>query len=215
MRLVDSPTEQTTAATDALLALAALANVLYLSRIGASDAFKTRIWSWAFGLLAVASALGAVVHGLQMSERLVGLLWKPINLTLGLTVATFAVGVVYDLWGPAAARRALPILIAVGVAFFAVTVIVPGTFRVFAVYEALAMLFALITYVQLAARGRLHGAAAMALGILISIVAAAVQASGAVSVTVLWEFDHNGIFHLIQIAGLIVLVAGLRTSLVA
>ena len=64
-------------------------------------------------------------------------------------------------------------------------------------------------------RGQLTGAAVMAAGITISIIAAAVQASGAVSVTVLWEFDHNGIFHLIQIAGVAVLVIGLRMALLA
>ena len=84
MRFVDISTEQTTAVTDVLLALVALASVLYLSHIGAdSDAFKVRIWSWAFGLLAFASALGAIAHGFQMSEQLNSLLWKPLNLALG------------------------------------------------------------------------------------------------------------------------------------
>lgn len=213
MEWIDIPTEQTTAATDALLALVALAGALYLSRLGAGDAFKARIWSWALGLLALAAALGAVAHGIQMSERLNSLLWKPINLALGLTVAMFVVGVVYDLWGPAAARRALPITIAAGAAFFAVTVIVPGTFLVFILYEAAAMLLALVAYILLAARGRLPGAAVMALGIGISIAAAAVQAGGALSIRAIWEFDHNGVFHLIQLVGVIVLVAGLRKSL--
>ena len=216
MRFVDISTEQTTAVTDVLLALVALASVLYLSRIGAeSDTFKVRIWSWAFGLLAFASALGAIAHGFQMSEQLNSLLWKPLNLALGLTVAMFAVGVVYDLWGLAAARRVLPILIGIGVVFFVVTVVVPGSFLVFIFYEAVAMFFALLIYSLLAARGQLTGAAVMAAGITISIIAAAVQASGAVAIKVLWEFDHNGVFHIIQIVGVAVLVAGLRMALLA
>ena len=132
MRFINIPTEQTTAVTDVLLALVALASVFHLSHIGAeSDTFKAHIWSWAFGLLAFASALGAIAHGFQMSEQLNSLLWKPLNLALGLTVAMFAVGVVYDLWGLAAARRVLPILIGIGVVFFSVTVVVPGSFLVF------------------------------------------------------------------------------------
>jgi hypothetical protein len=123
--------------------------------------------------------------------------------------------VVYDRWGPAAARRALPILLGVGVLFFGVTVVLPGSFRVFILYEAVATVFALVVYLVLAARGQLPGAAVMAIGILISIVAAAVQASGAVSFKALWEFDHNGVFHLIQIAGVAVLTVGLRMALLA
>jgi hypothetical protein len=213
MGFVDSPTEQTTASTDALLALVALAGALYLSRLGVSDAFKARIWSWAFGLLALASALGAVAHGYRMSAQLNSLLWKPINLALGLTVATFVVGVAYDLWGPAVARRVLPVMVGVGIAFFGLTAILPGTFTVFIVYEAAAMVFALAVYVLLAARRQLAGAAVMAAGVGITLIAAAVQASGAVSATVIWEFDHNGVFHLIQVVAVIVLVAGLRMSL--
>jgi hypothetical protein len=216
MEPIDIPTEQTTAATDVLLALLALASVVYLSRIGKDrDPWKARIWSWAFGLLAFASAVGAVAHGFKMSERLNDLLWQPLNLALGLTIAMFAVGVVHDQWGQAASRRILPVLVVVGVVFFGVTVIIPGSFLVFIVYEAAAMLFALVVYVLLAARRQLAGAAVMAAGILITIVAAAVQASGAVFVTFIWEFDFNGIFHLVQAVGVAVLVAGLRTALYA
>jgi hypothetical protein len=216
MQWIDTPTEQTTAATDVLLALEALASVLYLSRLGVGgDVFKVRVWSCAFGLLAFAATLGAVAHGCRMSAQLNRLLWQPINLALGLTVAMFVVGVVYDHWGPAAAGRVLPIMVGVGTAFFGLTVILPGTFTVFIVYEAAAMVFALAVYVLLAARQQLAGAAAMAAGIGITLVAAAVQASGSVSVTAIWELDHNGIFHLIQIAGVVVLVAGLRMALLA
>jgi hypothetical protein len=55
----------------------------------------------------------------------------------------------------------------------------------------------------------------MAAGVLITIIAAVVQAGKAVRVTVLWEFDYNGLFHLIQITGVIVLTAGLRLALLA
>jgi hypothetical protein len=214
MEFIDVPTERTTAVTDVLLALVALASVVYLARIGKGrDPWKTRVWSWAFGLLAFASALGAVAHGLKMSEQLNDLLWKPLNLALGLTIAMFVVGVVYDRWGEVPSRRMLPVLIGVGVVFFLVTVVVPGSFTVFILYEAVAMLFALVVYVLLAARRQLVGAAVMAAGILITIVAAALQASGAVALTFIWEFDHNGIFHLIQVVGVAVLVAGLRMAL--
>ena len=40
----------------------------------------------------------------------------------------------------------------------------------------------------------------------------AVQASS-LSLDLLWSFDHNGLFHLMQMLGLALLVTGLRRSL--
>jgi hypothetical protein len=216
MELIDIPTEQTTAATDALVAIIAAAFAVMLSIEGArSDPTKGRIWSATLGLLAVAAVLGAIAHGFQMSVRMNELLWMPLNLVLGVTVAVFVAGAVYDLRAFSLPRLLVPILLAVGVAFFFVTVLIPGSFLVFVIYEAVAMLFALVVYVVLAARQKLRGAAMMAAGVLLSIVAAAVQATGAVRFKLIWEFDHNGAFHLIQMVGLVLLLIGLRTDLVS
>jgi hypothetical protein len=59
---------------------------------------------------------------------------------------------------------------------------------------------------------QLNGALLMAAGVLVSIIAAGIQALKNVSVTIVFEFDHNGIFHIVQILGIILLVAGLRLS---
>jgi len=46
-------------------------------------------------------------------------------------------------------------------------------------------------------------------------VAAAIQATQAASFTFIWPFDHNGVFHLVQMVALVVLCAGLQSSLVS
>jgi hypothetical protein len=215
-QFIDIPTEQTTAATDLLLALLAGACVFYLARIGsARDPFKTVVWYAAFGLLTFAAAMGAVAHGFQMSARLNRILWQPLNLALGLAIAMFVVGVVYDRWGQAAAQRVLPILLAVGVIFFAVTLAIPGSFMVFILYEAVAMLFALVVFFLIATRGTIPGAWWMVAGVGITIVAAVIQALGTTRVNIIWDFDHNGVFHLVQIAGVLVLTIGLRIALLS
>ncbi len=213
MDFIDSPTEQTTAATDFFIALLALGCIVYLRRIGQRDRWKTNIWSWTFGLLALSGALGAVAHGFKMSSKINNLFWQPLNLTLGLTVASFVIAVVYDMWGRVAAKRILPLMIVVGLAFFGLTWLIPGTFFVFIIYEAIAMLFALSVYIWLAVKGRLKGAGLMATGVLIMMVAAGVQASKAVSLTFIWQFDYNGLFHLIQMVGILALLVGLRAGL--
>lgn len=212
MRRVDSPTERTTAATDAILVGLALAAAIYLPFIG-QQPWKTVIWASAFGLLAIAAASGAIAHGIKLSDTSLKWIWRLIYLALGQTVALFMVGTVYDVWGPAAARQLLPAMLLVGIIFFAFTLIRSGTFFIFIIYQAVAMLFALGGYIWLAWSSRLDGAWLMVAGILVTMIAAAVQAGRSVSFAFIWQFDHNGAYHLIQMVGIALLAAGLRMGL--
>ena len=213
MAFIDIPTEQTTAVTDVILALFAVAGAVYLNRIGQKNRWKTTLWILLFGLLALAAFLGSIVHGFKMSPAVQTVLWHPIKLSLGLLVALFIVAAVYDIWGAAAARRIWPVMVVIGVGFLGITLIWPDSFLVFIVYETVAMLFALGGYAWLAWRGRLEGAWLMVAGILTTIVAAGVQAGKLLSFTFIWSFDHNGVYHLIQMMGIVLLLAGLNKAL--
>jgi len=213
MPFTSVPTEQTTALTDAMLVMLAIGCLASLRRDRDRDSWKVDLWSWVLGLLALAAGLGAVAHGFEMGEGLRTLLWQPLFLSLGLVVALFVVAAIHDWKGRAPSRRALPVMLAVGVAFFAVTRVVSGSFLVFVAYEAVAMVFALVVYVTLAARQRLPAAGIVALAIVLNIIAAGIQASGTVHLTLGVPFDHNGVFHLVQMVAVVVLVAGLRRGL--
>ena len=52
----------------------------------------------------------------------------------------------------------------------------------------------------------------MAAGILVTLLAAVVQLTDW-TVTLVWPLDHNGIFHLIQMPGLLLMVLGVRRGL--
>jgi len=104
-------------------------------------------------------------------------------------------------------------MIPIAVGFFAITQLLSGAFLVFVVYEAVAMLAALGIYVTLAGRRRLPGAELMALAILLNIVAAGIQASESIRFALVWPFDHNGLFHIVQMIAVVVLMLGLRQSL--
>jgi hypothetical protein len=218
MKFINIPTEQTTAITDVILALLALGCIFYLWQIGQDDAWKTGLWAAAYGLLALAAGLGAVAHGFQMSATTSWWFWHPLNLALGLVVALFVVGVIYDCWGLAAAQRAVPMMLGVGLFFFGLTLFFSDLFIVFILYEAAAMLFALGVYGWLAVTGQLPGAGWMAAGVLATIIAAGVQAgwNGRENpITLIWQFDQNGVYHLIQMIGIVLLLIGLRTALLA
>jgi len=210
MGIITIPTEQTTAFTDIILALLAMLTAVYISRKGMEkNQFRTRIWAGAFLFLALSAGVGAIAHGFEMSDGLNRSVWHVINLGLGMTVALFLVATALDLTNEKLAKRFLTGMIILAFIFFLVTVFVPGSFLVFIIYESIAMLVALGTYMGLAVKKKLPGAAMIAIAIFLTMVAAGIQASEAVNVTVIWEFDHNGIFHIVQMMALPLFAIGI------
>lgn len=204
-------TEVTTGATDAILGVLAVLCALAIVGARQREPFRTHVWMGVFGLLAVASVLGAVAHGLDLDPDLREMLWQPLYLSLGLMLGLIAVGAITDGWGVGAGRKAFPIAMGVGLVFYGITVVADGVFLVFVAYEVLAMLLALAVYGRLATQGR-AGTGLVAFGVLVTLVAAGIQQSDA-SLTLIWPFDHNGVFHLVQIPGLLFMTAGIRTVL--
>jgi len=202
--------ERLTALTDFVMGCLV---VYVLVQIRAWRGFKSTIWTWAFGLLAAASFIGAVAHGLAMSDATNNLLWQPLNLLLGLALGFFVVGAVFDFWGESTARKMIPVMVVLGVVFYLVTVLIPGTFLTFIAYESLAMFFALGVYIILTVKKSLAGAGWMTAGVLVTIVAAVVQAIGPNQQSIFWYFDNNGVFHLIQMVGVLLLLQGLKIGL--
>ena len=215
MKFVKDPLEQTTAATDIVLALVAFGGIVFLLGLllNSGELWKISIWSAAIGSIGLAAALGAVAHGLILSRTLHHFSWLVLNLALSLAISLFVVGVVYDLWGFEVSLKTLPILVITGLGFYLTTLFYPGIFFLFIVYAGVALVFALAAYIYLTIQQDLPGAYLMAAGILASIIAAGTQANKSVVVTFIWRFDHNGIYHLVQVVGLLLLFAGLRKSL--
>ncbi len=212
MKFVESPTEQTTAVTDVIMGGVALALLFYIRSVGVTQPWKAMLWEGAFALLTLASILGAIAHGLKLNKRVQNWLWRLLYLALGLLVAIFVVAAIHDTWGEAASRGAVPFMIGVAVLFLGTTLIWSDTFLGFIIYEGLAMLFVLGCYIWLVWQGHLPGAGWMVVGILVSLVAAGVQASKAVSFTFIWPFDHNGVYHLLQTVALFLLAWGVRLA---
>lgn len=209
MRPAASPTERTTAATDVLLSLAAVGGIVLLQPLGTPPSWKIQLWSWAFAFIALAAALGAVHHGLDLPAHRRTLLWRIVSACLSAAISLVAVGVVHDLCGVEAAGRVLPLLLTAGLLAYAVSRVLAGLFIVFVVYQALALTLALAVYVWLAARGAQPGAPWLAAGAAVSLAAAGVQAARRLRFTCIWEFDHNGVFHLVQTLGVILFGIGL------
>ena len=210
-----SLSELTTAATDALLAGVASWATVTVFRLHSPEQWKVRIWAAVFGLLALGAALGAVVHGFAWSPEVRLRLWAPLFLSLALTVALFVVGAIYDKSGYSASRKALPLLLLVGILFFTATEIGKGNFLWFVIYESVAMLISFGIYGYLALRRLTPGAGLMTLGIFLSMVAAVIQATKKLHWGGPMPVNGDGIFHLVQIVAVVVLVQGLRRGLIS
>lgn len=210
--MIKSPTELTTGATDLFLAIECFFILIYLWRAPADERWKTSLWSWVFGLLAFSSFLGAMAHGLEMRDSISEVLWIPLYLSLGIVVALFVVGAIFDLAGRGMAKRLVLPGIAAGFVFLGLVQFFDGLFIIFVIYEAIALVFALSVYSFLSVSRRLKGAGIIALAILLTIAAAGVQASHA-SMNIFIPFDHNGLFHLIQIPAMAMLGWGLKIGM--
>jgi len=212
MLLTNSPTELTTSATDALLAIECAIIIALLRRSATTNRWRTNLWCSTFALLAIASFLGALVHGLELPKPMRTALWAPLYLSLGILVVVFLVGAIADWQGLDAAKRFVPWGLVVSAAFLGLIALLGGKFIVFIVYAATIMLSGLAIYIFLAATHRLKGAAVIALAIILNLAAAAVQASN-LSLHLVFPFDHNGLFHLIQIVSTAILGLGVHLGM--
>jgi len=205
------PAERTTAVTDAGLALLVLVGIAWLRRQTPASPLRST-WLAALGAFGLAALLGAAAHGIGWSARAQDLLWQPLYLSLGVAVALFVAAAIGAAWGAPTARRALPFLLATAGVFYFVTRMTDGEFLVFVAYEAAGILFSLGVHARLAREGW-EGAGWVAAGLALSLAAGAAQAVDTISLRLVWTFDHNGVYHLLQGAGLAVLLLGLRGML--
>ena len=211
MELIASTTERTTAATDLVLAVAAILAVAVLRRRAGPSLART-VWQAALLAAAAGAVLGAVAHGIVLASDTRELLWQPLFFLLGLTVSLFVVGAVASWRGEPAARRLLPLMLVLAVLFYVATRLTDGEFLVFVLFQAATLVFALAVYLRLVAHG-VPGAGWVAAGLAVTLAAGAVQAIEGLTVTLVWPFDHNGIYHLVQLGGLAVLTRGLTRVL--
>lgn len=209
MRLNDSLVERTTAATNVILSMAAAGSAIYLQWQLQGPAWRLGLWSWSFGLVALSAAFAGVYHGFSLTEVKRKALWQILTGSLSMAISLFLVGVFYDVCGADAAERGLPIILAAGLLIFGVSRMFPGLFTVFVVYQLLALAIAFSAYAWMAASGAMQGAGWMAAGVLVSMIAAGIQTARDWHASVVWEFDHNGVFHLVQVIGLILICVGL------
>lgn len=209
---IDSQTEQTTAITDLILSLQAIAAVWILRRSPVRRPVWTDAWTWFFSLLSVASLLGAISHGIAMTSSVNTTIWVVVYLVLGIMMALFVIAAVTMHWNPELGRRCLPFGIATALLFFVITQVWSDSFLLFVAYEAISMFLALVLYLSCFWSRREQGSGFLVAGIVVGIVAAAVDTQSSLQLTFIWTFNNHGIFHLVQMISLLLLTIGVYST---
>lgn len=214
IHLTPSSVELATAATDVLLGVVCVALAVRVLRC-AGPPWRRLIWCGVLVALALGSWLGAAAHGLVVPSVVRTYFWQRIYLSLGLALALMVVAAIYDAQGERAARRALPWAAGAAFVFFTIRELVQGGFAVFLAAEAVAVLAALAVYGRLWRGRRFPGSPHVIAGLVLTLVASAVQVSRLQVVAFGWPLDHNSLFHLAQIAATLVLAEGVRRGMVS
>jgi ABC-type amino acid transport system permease subunit len=189
--------EPMTLATDYLLAaVTAFLAVGILRRTEGQNA--RRLWGVAFLALALGAALGGTHHGFEFEA-----LWKPTVWTVGLASAVMLAGSAFATTHGRARHALLALALVKLVAFWAWTW---RDDRFIWVVADTAAAFALVAALHLW-RWRQPGSLWIVAGVGVSITGAAVQASG---FDVHRHFNHNDLYHLIQIGAMLAYYRGAR-----
>ncbi len=200
-------TEPTTLVTDYLLAALGVWFGWRLVSGGREAGETSRIfWGASCLALAVAAAAGGTSHGfagyLGGSEGT--WVWKLTLFSTGLSSAAMLAAAVLARLAGAARVAALGLVVAKLAVYLAWMSVHDGF--VFVIADYAPSMLAVVALLALPGRhGRLPGAGWVAAGVAVSFAGAAVQQSG---FSLHRHFNHNDLFHLIQMAGLYLLYRG-------
>ena len=182
--------EPVTVLTD--YALAVVSTVLGFRLIGTN-----RFWALAFLALALAALLGGTWHGFWQSD----VLWKATTLSVGVASFGMVVGSALQTTRRETAR-AITLFAAAKLFVFAAWMLTHDDFIWVVVDTGIALLIVGALYFR-----RFNGW--MLAGVALSVLAGLAQASG---MRLHEHFNHNDLYHVIQIAAMLAFYRGLKTG---
>lgn len=196
--------EPGTLISDLLLAAVSATLATRLGRATGRDNTPARGWVWTLALAAGSSALGGLSHGFgpELARSAEALLWRATLWALNLAAAAMAWSLVDELMETAGRRWWRAAVVAKATVFVGLTALRPQ-FVVAIVDYGTAMLAWLVAS---AVCGRVWRGW-FAAGVTVSIVAAVVQQAGP---DLAVHFNHNDLYHVVQMAALWLLYRGAR-----
>ena len=194
-------TEPMTVATDAVLAVLAFVFAVRLAHRAAADGSAAG-WCLAAAMAAtgLAALIGALAHGTDPVSHaaLHTLFWRGALYTTGLVGAATVASVAFFA-ARGNTRAAILVFAGIKLVFFMHRVMRQPEFRIVAADYGAALAIVLIAAAYMAVRRRAPGMTWLIAGVLVSLVAAIVQARRLAPHR---HFNHNDLYHVIQMAAL-------------
>lgn len=165
-------------------------------------------WALAFAALAAAALLGGSYHGFapQLSERTLDLTWKATVLAAG--VASFGMLAGSAIATTAGRLRSVLLAFAVAkLALYSAWMLVHSDFIYVIADSGTTMVALIAVHGWSAIRSRDPASPWVLAGVGVSVLAAIVQASG---FAIHRHFNHNDLYHVIQIGAMVLLYGGAR-----
>ncbi len=193
--------EPMTVITDLIIAAFAVYFAVELNRKFEITLMNTT-WHWihVFWFLALGSFLGAVSHGIgpHLSEPIRDWIWKATTVSIGVVSFFFILAGLYHAF-PFATLRWLRWLPAVALLAYTLIILRDPRFINVVKFYAPSLVLVLLIMSYSAWSSSAPGASRIAIGIVISFIAAGVLISG-------WDlhknFNHNDLYHVIQLIGM-------------
>jgi len=212
--LFTTGTEMTTAATDLINGVISIGPMLWFLRKNPRTK-RNKLWAAAFGMLALMSAAGFLIHGFVMSPSLNDLLWCGMYLFLSLMVSSYVIAIKYDLDGEkglsAFIRADLLLAVMVPVGLGVLNYLFPDySFALFSVYCLAHLIYCIVRLWR-----RVQSCPCFKwylLSIFILILGSALQAVKSIQFTLIWPFNDNAVYHWMTLLFMLVQFYGARLA---
>lgn len=198
--------EPASSLTDFALGILALFAAMRLGPREAADSH----WRWFFVWIGIAGVWGGFHHGfIAGHETTAAISWSAISLVVAVAISYLLAASVNSVLGKGRGRPLL-IVRAVSLAvFFLLVVSGNATIATLLLTEGLAMVIVVGLWVRAWQTDQPGGGLVLA-AIVVSMLAASLQASSVHFALGGWEFDPNSLYHMAQMPGILLLLIAIR-----
>ena len=211
IKIIDIPTEQTTAATDFIIFIQTVVLSILCYTDSLMHNYKGYLWSSVFTLICMISLFGVIAHGFQMTKKTNNILWQILTLLFASVYVIIFTALGYDLFGYSASLIFLAVSVGLGLilVFFCLRFpsFVPKIIYLGVGLGVLMLAGFLYLYFVVKMAGMLY----MLIGIVLSFAAVIVEARQKFHVKLIWEFDHHSAYHFYQFLSNIAIFWGVKT----
>ncbi len=162
-------------------------------------------WYAGYLIIGVGGMLAAIYHAIDLPLWLFRLIYVGIIALAG----TLFLAVAFDTLPARTAARLKPALIGLAVLLLVAVQLEPNRLPIVAGFLGFTVLVGMLLYILRWREGTLAGAGWMAAGMILTLTGIVLMVAG-VGVTLIWALDHNGLYHVFQMTGLLLFYQGLR-----